>query len=85
MRLGTSTTPVSRPPTTSRSLDEQVHEGSASKSREETTQQQAATRPGESGEQAKKPQIRINAVTVQLKSGKKITTATSEDAQEVRA
>ena len=85
MRLGTSPTPVSRPPTTSRSLDDQIHEGSASKSRKETTQQQAATRPGESGEQAKKPQIRINAVTVQLKSGKKIATATSEDAQEVRA
>ena len=29
--------------------------------------------------------MRINAVTVQLKSLKKITTATSEDAQEVRA
>ena len=83
MRLGTSTTPVSRPPTTSRSLDEQVHEGSASKSRKQTTQQQAATRPEESGEQAKKPRMRINAVTVQLKSGKKIATATSEDAQEV--
>ena len=85
MRLGTSPTPVNRPPTTSRSLDDQIHEGSASKSRKETTQQQAATRPEEAGEQAKKPRMRINAVTVQLKSGKKITTATSEDAQEVRA
>ena len=71
MRLGTSPTPVNRPPTTSRSLDDQIHEGSASKSRKETTQQQAATRPEEAGEQAKKPRMRINAVTVQLKSGKK--------------
>ena len=85
MRLGTSLTPVNRPPTTSKSLDDHIHEGSASKSRKETTQQQAATRPEEAGEQAKKPRMRINAVTVQLKSGKKITTATSEDAQEVRA
>ena len=85
MKLGTSPTPVNRPPTTSRSLDDQIHEGRASKSRKETRQQQAATRPEEAGEQAKKPRMRINAVTVQLKSGKKITTATSEDAQEVRA
>jgi len=85
MRLGTSLTPVNRPPTTSKSLDDHIHEGSASKSRKETTQQQAATRPEEAGEQAKKPRMRINAVTVQLKSGKKITTATSEDAPEVRA
>ena len=85
MKLGTSPTPVNRPPTTGRSLDDQIHEGRASKSRKETRQQQAATRPEEAGEQAKKPRMRINAVTVQLKSLKKITTATSEDAQEVRA
>ena len=88
MRLGTSPTPVSssKPAASStRPFDDQIQEGSHSKSRKEITQQQAATRPEELEGSTKKPRMRINAVTVQLKSGKKITTATSEDAQEVRA
>ena len=63
-----------------------VHEGSASKSRKQSTTQQAPARPEETKERdSTRPRLRINAVTVALKSGKKITTATSEDPQEVRA
>ena len=83
MRLGTSPMPTGSP---TRSVDDQVHEGSASKSRKQSTTQQAPARPEETKERdSTRPRLRINAVTVALKSGKKITTATSEDPQEVRA
>ena len=83
MRLGTSPMPTGSP---TRPVDDQVHEGSASKSRKQSTTQQAPARPEETKERdSTRPRLRINAVTVALKSGKKITTATSEDPQEVRA
>ena len=49
------------------------------------TTQQAPTRPEETERDSTRPRLRINAVTVALKSGKKITTATCEDPQEARA
>lgn len=73
----TTTTATERAQASSRTLDDTIHEGSASKSRKETTQQEEGY--------PKKPRLRINAVKVQLRGGKQITTATCEDQHEARA
>lgn len=70
MRLGTSPMPTGSP---TRPMDDQVHEESASKSRKQGTTQQAPARPEETKERdSTRPRLRTNAVTVALRSGKKI-------------
>ena len=81
----TTTTATERAQASSRTLDDTIHEGSASKSRKETTQQEAPTRTADHEGDPKKPRLRINAVKVQLRGGKQITTATCDDQHEVRA
>ena len=64
-------------------LDDAITHGSEAKQQKKTEQQTAAQRPEPDPTQPTS-KMRINVVTVTLNNGKQVTTATSEDQQEVR-
>ena len=66
-----------------RQLDDAITHGSEAKQQKKTEQQTAAQRPEPDPTQPTS-KMRINAITVTLNNGKQVTTATSEDQQEVR-
>ena len=66
-----------------RQLDDAITRGSEAKQQKRTEQQTAAQRPEPDPTQPTS-KMRINAITVTLNNGKQVTTATSEDQQEVR-
>ena len=70
-------------PTSRRTLDDSITEGSTSKQQKTTTEQQTKERPEASAEPPRK-KGRINAITVQLKNGQQVTTATCEDQTEAK-
>ena len=72
--------PTASPPR--RAYDDSIAEGSERKQQKQTTDQQAATRPTEI--EPPRSKARINAVTVHLKNGKPVTTATCEDPSEAK-
>jgi hypothetical protein len=60
-------------PTSRRTLDDSITEGSTAKQQKTTTEQQAAQRP-EASPEPPRTKGRINAVTVQMKNRQKVTT-----------
>ena len=81
-----SMTPARAPagsPTSRRTLDGSITEGSTSKQQMTTTEQQTKERPEASAEPPR-TKGRINAITVQLKNGQQVTTATCEDPAEAK-
>lgn len=68
-------------PTSRRTLNDSITEGSTAKQQKTTTEQQAAQRP-EASPEPPRTKGRINAVTVQMKNRQKVTTATCEDPTE---
>ena len=70
-------------PTSRRTLDDSITEGSTLKQQKTTTEQQTKERPEASAEPPK-TKGRINAITVQLKNGQQVTTATCEDQTEAK-
>eukprot|EP00435_Cladocopium_sp_Y103_P020287 s1005_g4.t4 len=68
---------------TRRSRDDAISQGSEAK-QQRTSQQQTAIRREEPDPTQPTSKMRINAITVTLKNGKQVKTATSEDQQEVR-
>ena len=73
-------TPASSPPR--RTRDDSITQGSDSKQQKQTEHQQASHREADTAPPRSK--ARINAITVKLKNGKPVTTATCEDPMEAK-
>ena len=81
-----SMTPARAPagsPTSRRPLDDSIAEGSTAKQQKTTTGEQAKERP-EASTEPPRTKGRINAITVQMKNGQQVTTATCEDPTEAK-
>ena len=70
-------------PSSRRGLDDSITEGSSSKQQRTTEGQQEKERP-EASPEPPRSKGRINAITVNLKNGQQVTTATCEDPNEAR-
>ena len=84
--IAPSMTPAREPagsPTSRRTLDDSITKGSTSKQQKTTTEQQTKERPEASAEPPR-TNGRINGITVQLKNGQQVTTATCEDPTEAK-
>eukprot|EP00435_Cladocopium_sp_Y103_P033687 s2305_g8.t1 len=81
-----SMTPARAPagsPTSRRTLDDSIAEGSTAKQQKTTTEEQAKERP-EASPEPPRTKGRINAITIQMKNGQQVTTATCEDPTEAK-